>query len=227
MNKINRITAILTQLQSKRIITAKTLAERFEISLRTVYRDIRTLQEAGVPIGAENGVGYFIVDGYRLPPIMFTEEEANAMITADKLVNQKNEKSLSKNYTSALIKIKSVLRKRQKEKIELLEERISADNKYEINPKSDYLSKIQRGITDFLQLSLTYKSIYKNEVTKRNVKPLALYFTENDWILIGYCMLRNDIREFRLDKIEILQITTTKFEHFTTFNLSQYFDEQH
>ena len=136
MNRINRITAILTQLQSKRIVTAQTIADRFEISLRTVYRDIKSLQEAGVPIGSENGKGYFIVDGYRLPPIMFTEEEANALITADKLVHQKNDASLSKNYTSALIKIKAVLRNQQKEKIELLDSRISADSKYIINPKS-------------------------------------------------------------------------------------------
>lgn len=227
MNRINRITAILTQLQSKRVITAQTIADRFEISLRTVYRDIKSLQEAGVPIGSENGVGYFIVDGYRLPPIMFTEEEANALITADKLVHQKNEKSLSKNYTSALIKIKAVLRNSQKEKIELLEERISADNKYTINPKSDYLAKIQTGITSFLQLDITYKSIYKNEITKRKIKPLALYFTENDWILIAFCLLRNDIREFRLDKIKSLFITNETFEHFEDFNLGKYLDEVH
>ena len=227
MNRINRITAILTQLQSKRIVTAQSIANRFEISLRTVYRDIKSLQEAGVPIGSENGVGYFIVDGYRLPPIMFSEEEANALITADKLVNQKNEKSLSKNYTSALIKIKAVLRNQQKEKLELLDQRIGADNKYNFNPKSDYLAQIQRGITDFLQLKLKYRSIYKNELTTRNVKPIALYFTENDWILIAFCMLRNDIREFRLDKIELLQITNLSFDHFKDFNLSQYFDEVH
>ncbi len=227
MNRINRITAILTQLQSKRIVTAQTIANRFEISLRTVYRDIKSLQEAGVPIGSENGVGYFIVDGYRLPPIMFTEDEANALITAEKLVLQKNEKSLSKNYTSALIKIKAVLRNQQKEKIELLDSRISADSKYIINPKSDYLSKIQIGITDFLQLNITYKSIYKNEITERNIKPLALYFTENDWILIGFCTLRNGIREFRLDKIEKLQLSLEKFEHFKDFDLSKYFDESH
>ncbi len=227
MNRINRITAILTQLQSKRVVTAQTIADRFEISLRTVYRDIKSLQEAGVPIGSENGVGYFIVDGYRLPPIMFTEEEANAMITADKLVSQKNDASLTKNYTSALIKIKSVLRNQQKEKIELLDSRISADNKYSLTPKSDYLSKIQTGITNFYQLYITYNSIYKNETTKRYVKPLALYFTENDWILIGFCMLRNGIREFRLDKIEQLQLTDKTFDHFTDFDLSKYFDEVH
>ena len=227
MNRINRITAILTQLQSKRIVTAQTIADSFEISLRTVYRDINSLQEAGVPIGSENGVGYFIVDGYRLPPIMFNEDEANAMITAEKLVHQKNEKSLSKNYTSALIKVKAVLKNKQKEKIELLDQRISADNKYTINPKSDYLSIIQTGITDFFQLEITYLSIYKNELTNRRVKPLALYFTENDWVLVAFCELRNAIREFRLDKIKSLKLTQIQFEHFTDFNLSQYFDDEH
>ncbi len=227
MNRLIRLTAIVTQIQSKRIVTAQTLADRFEISLRTVYRDVKAIQDAGIPIGSEAGVGYFFVDGYRLPPVMFTEDEANALITADKLVQQKNEKSLTKNYTSALIKIKSVLKNQQKEKIELLDERISADNKYVINPKSDYLSKIQLGITNFFQLQLNYRSIYKNELTQRTVKPLALYFTENDWILIAFCTLRNDYREFRLDKIELLQLTQQKFDHFTEFNLSQYLDEAH
>ncbi len=223
MNKINRITAILTQLQSKRIVTAKSIAERFDISIRTVYRDIKTLQEAGVPIGSENGVGYFIVDGYRLPPIMFTLQEANALITAEKLVLQKNEKSLINNYSSALIKIKSVLKNSQKEKIELLESRIGADQKYTIAPKTDYLAIIQKAIIDSVVLEMEYQSIYKNELTKRTVKPLAFYFTENDWILIAYCNLRKALREFRLDKIKKLSLTETLFSDYKDFNLEAYF----
>jgi predicted DNA-binding transcriptional regulator YafY len=225
MNKINRITAILTQLQSKRIVTAKSIAERFQVSLRTVYRDIKTLQEAGVPIGSENGVGYFIVDGYKLPPVMFTEEEANALITAEKLVLQKNEKSLTDNYVSALIKIKSVLRNTQKEKIELLESRIGADAKYTITPKTNYLATIQKAIIESIVLKMEYQSIYKNELTKRTVKPLAFYFTENDWILVAYCNLRKSLREFRLDKMEKLELTDAHFSDFKDFNLTAYFKE--
>jgi len=90
MNRLTRITSILTQLQSKKVITAKKIADRFEISLRTVYRDIKTLQGAGVPIGSENGMGYFIVDGYSLPPIMITEEEANALIIFQKGIYPKH-----------------------------------------------------------------------------------------------------------------------------------------
>ncbi len=227
MNRINRITAILTQLQSKRIVTAQSIANRFNISLRTVYRDIKSLQEAGVPIGSENGIGYFIVDGYRLPPIMFTEQEANALITAEKLVQQKNEKSLYKNYISALIKIKAVLKNQQKQKIEFLENRIRSEKIEKNISKNDFLAKIQTGITDFIKLDLTYHSIYKNETTKRKIKPLALYFTENDWILIAFCTLRNDIREFRLDKIESLKITNEFFNDFKNFNLGKYLDEVH
>jgi len=223
MNKINRITAILTQLQSKRIVTAKSIASRFNISLRTVYRDIKTLQEAGVPIGSENGVGYFIVDGYKLPPVMFTEEEANALITAEKLVIQKNEKSLTKNYISALIKIKSVLKNTQKDKIELLESRIGADTKYTIAPKTDYLEKIQKAIIESIVLKIEYQSLYKNEFTKRTVKPLAFYFTENDWIVVAYCNLRKALREFRLDKIKKLNFTDSYFTDFKDFNLTEYF----
>ncbi len=68
MNRIDRLTAILIQLQGKRIVKAQDISDRFDISLRTVYRDVRALMEAGVPIGSEAGTGYYIVDGYHLPP---------------------------------------------------------------------------------------------------------------------------------------------------------------
>ncbi|HEY9047316.1 MAG TPA: HTH domain-containing protein, partial [Ohtaekwangia sp.] len=88
MNRIDRLTAILIHLQSKRVVKAEEMAERFEISLRTVYRDVKALMEAGVPIGSEAGKGYFIVDGFHLPPVMFTQEEASAMLVASKLVER-------------------------------------------------------------------------------------------------------------------------------------------
>jgi transcriptional regulator, putative len=87
LNRINRVTSILIQLQSKKIIPAKEIAQRFNISLRTVYRDIRTLEEAGIPIGSEAGKGYFLVEGFLLPPVMFTAAEVGALITAGKFLN--------------------------------------------------------------------------------------------------------------------------------------------
>ena len=96
MNRIDRIAAILIQLQSKRLVKGNEIAERFDISLRTVYRDIQTLIEAGVPILSETGIGYSIMEGYRLPPIMFTREEALAFLTAEKLVQQFTDETTSK-----------------------------------------------------------------------------------------------------------------------------------
>lgn len=106
MNRINRVTSILIQLQSKKIIPAKEIAQRFNISLRTVYRDIRTLEEAGIPIGSEAGKGYFLVEGFLLPPVMFTAAEVGALITAGKFLNCHGDESFIKDFDSAMYKIK-------------------------------------------------------------------------------------------------------------------------
>ena len=92
MNRIDRLTAILIHLQSQKIVKAEEIADRFEISVRTVYRDVKALMEAGVPIGSEAGTGYFIVDGYHLPPVMFTQDEAGSMLLAGKLVEKMADK---------------------------------------------------------------------------------------------------------------------------------------
>ena len=122
--RIARLTAILTQLQSKRIVTAKYLAERNEVSLRTIYRDIRTLEKSGIPIVTEEGRGYSIMEGYHLPPVVFTEAEANALITIEQLANKIKDSSLSENVSSAMEKIKSILRYSQKGDADLLAERV-------------------------------------------------------------------------------------------------------
>lgn len=122
--RLARLTAILTQLQSKKRITARELSKKYEVSIRTIYRDIRTLEQSGVPVVTDEGKGYFIMEGYRLPPITFTQEEANALITAEHLIKKNKDQSLAEHYENAVIKIKSILRFQQKEKTELLSSRI-------------------------------------------------------------------------------------------------------
>jgi predicted DNA-binding transcriptional regulator YafY len=128
MNRIDRLTAILIQLQSKRVVKAQDIAERFTISLRTVYRDIRTLEQGGIPLIGEAGIGYSIMDGYRLPPIMFTKEEATAFLTAEKLIEKLTDTSTEESYKSAMYKIKAVLRATEKDYLENIDEHIEVLN---------------------------------------------------------------------------------------------------
>ena len=106
--RLSRLTAILTILQSKRIITASEIASKFDISKRTAYSDIKSLELSGVPIYTEEGKGYSLMEGYTLPPIMFTEQEANALITAEQLISKNKDKSLVNNHSNAISKIKAL-----------------------------------------------------------------------------------------------------------------------
>jgi predicted DNA-binding transcriptional regulator YafY len=110
MNRIDRLHAILTHLQSKKKVTAQEMADRFNISLRTVYRDVKALDESGVPVIGEAGSGYTIMEGYRLPPVMFTQEEASALLLGAKLAEQFTDGTVRRHFHAALFKIKAVLR---------------------------------------------------------------------------------------------------------------------
>jgi len=132
LKKLNRIVAILTHLQSSRVVKqssrvvkAQELADRFDVSLRTIYRDIRTLEDSGVPVVGEAGTGYTIMEGYRLPPVMFTREEAGSFITAEKLMKKLTDENLGNHYESAMFKIKSVMRAADKDWLDNLEQRLA------------------------------------------------------------------------------------------------------
>src|ERR1700722_7411008 len=118
MNRIDRVSAILIQLQSRRVVKASDIAERFGISLRTVYRDVKTLEEAGIPLIGEAGVGYSIMDGYRLPPVMFTREEATAFLTAEKFIEKLTETSTTAHHKSAMYKVRAILKTAEKDLLE-------------------------------------------------------------------------------------------------------------
>jgi predicted DNA-binding transcriptional regulator YafY len=200
--RLSRLTAILTQLQSKRLLTATSLADKFQVSVRTIYRDIRALEQSGIPIITEDGKGYALMNGYRIPPVMFTENEANALITAEQLVLKNRDTSLIKEYTEAINKIKAVLIYSTKEKADLLSKRIAVSPAIPYTDTSSSLTLIQNALTDFKVLTITYQSALKDEMTQRNIEPFALYFNlQESWTLIAYCRLRNDYRMFRLSRI--------------------------
>lgn len=223
--RLSRLTSIITQLQSKRILVAREVAEKYNISIRTVYRDIETLKKSGIPIYTIKGKGYSLVEGYRLPPIMFTEQEANALITAAELISKNRDKSLIENHCNAISKIKAVMKYGNKDKVALLSERIAFFTNFRRETTSDNLSIIQIAITNLNLLNITYQSIGRNEKTQRIIEPYALYHSRENWILIAYCRLRNDFREFRLDMIKSLTSLSDNFEH-KDFKLSEYFKKK-
>lgn len=221
--RIARLASILTLLQSRKIVTAQMIADRFSISTRTAYRDIRVLEEAGIPIVTEEGKGYSLLQGYLLSPISFTEAEANALITAEKIIATNSDESFRKNYTEAISKIKATMRYSIKDKTELLADRIQIRNNYRNNESSRYLTIFQSAIVNFKTIQIDYNSENRTQ-SQRIVESLALYNTQGNWILIAYCRLRKEHRSFRIDRIGSLKETGESFKPHK-FDLQDYFEE--
>ena len=221
--RLSRLTAIITQLQSKRIVTAKQLAEKHNVSVRTIYRDIRTIEKSGIPIITEEGKGYSIMEGYHLPPVLFTEDEANALITVEQLIIHNKDASFSENVSSALEKIKAILRYSQKGNADLLAKRIYFGGHQNQEKTSNNLMEIQSAITNYQVLNITYNSSQKKKTT-RNIEPFAIYSIHGNFLLIAFCKLRNDFRAFRIDFIEKL---VSENETFTPHNMTiqKYFED--
>jgi len=217
MNRIDRLTAILTHLQSRRLVKAEDIARRFDISLRTVYRDIRALNEAGVPINGEAGVGYSIMDGYRLPPVMFTQEEAMALLVAEKMAQIATDQHNSEQIQSAMIKIRSVLHIPEKKTLENIDDNIAIrsfrqSGSIEDQPEN-ILQKILGSIASEEVIHIQYSTIQKQEYSERDIEPVGIYFSHEYWYLIAYCQLRQAYRTFRLDRILIIRETGKKYLH--------------
>lgn len=210
-SRLARLVALLTQLQSKRLLTATDAAKRYGVSVRTIYRDIKTLEQAGVPVLVHEGKGYYLMEGYRLPPVMFTENEANAFITAEKLVSLNKDSSLVAGYRDGVTKIKSVLRYGTQDKAAFLSDRVAfwEDPRHTAHISS-ILAHIQAAITAFTVMCLKYRSNDEAGTTERQVEPFALINKIGEsWYLIAWCRLRKDFRLFRFDRI-ISIVTTTE-----------------
>jgi predicted DNA-binding transcriptional regulator YafY len=232
MNRIDRVTAILIHLQSKKIVKAQDIAERFSISLRTVYRDIKTLEEAGVPIIGEAGLGYSIMEGYRLPPVMFTPEEATAFITADKLVEKFTDTHTSINYQNALYKVKAVLRSTEKTLLENMEDHIEVLRRFNPLQQSavkNVLPVLLKSIAEKKALHISYTALHNNNgSTERIIEPIGIFYSSGNWHTIAFCRLRSDYRHFRTDRINHIHTTGEPFskEHPTLRNYLEQYPEQ-
>lgn len=208
LKKINRVVAILTSLQTKRIVKAQDLADRFGVSLRTIYRDVKVLESAGVPILSEAGIGYSLMDGYRLPPVMLTKEEAASLVTGEKLMGVFLDKNLQDAYKSATEKIKAVMKPHDRDWIEMLDSQVEVRaNRSLFNDALPHaLESVMKGVAGRQNIVLLYKGVSGEEI-EREIEPVGVFNQNNYWYIFGFCLLRMDYRQFRTDRI--IQITNT------------------
>jgi predicted DNA-binding transcriptional regulator YafY len=208
MRRADRLFRLLLQLRRGRVTTARQLAERLEVSERTVYRDIADLTASGVPIAGEAGVGYQL-RGFDLPPLMFDREEVEAMVLGARVVEGWGDEDLARAAREALAKIEAVLPRRQADLI--AETRLYAPVHGERPAERLPLSAVRRAIRSKSRLVLDYRD-EAGRASERTVRPLALTFYPPVWLAIAWCELRLDFRAFRLDRIVALDVSAATFE---------------
>ena len=221
MNRVDRLFGIVTLLQSRKYVSAERISEKFEISIRTVYRDIKAIGEAGIPVSFETNRGYFIIPGYFTPPVSFTLEEANALLLSQSLMGGFGDRSVQATFDSALTKIRAVLKQVDKEKVAILDQSIKLQVPERLNCEFEYLSQIQHAIIEQNQIRIKYQSL-KDELLERIIEPIGLVFYAFSWHLIGYCHLRKDYRDFKVERIRELRKTMNPFEVSDHMPLSAY-----
>ncbi|MBB4036815.1 putative DNA-binding transcriptional regulator YafY [Dysgonomonas hofstadii] len=210
LNRIDRISALLVQLQSRPIVKASEMAERFGVSLRTIYRDMNTLSEAGVPICGNSGVGYSLVEGYRLPSLMFTKEEAMAFLTAEKIIEQLTDTQNSNYFRQGMDKIRAALRAVDKKYLYDMDDSIAV---YKSRNAGESLPNLMQVILSSINEKLIIEIDYTNAGDHKSRRPLeavGISYSHPHWYLSAWCHLRKEYRMFRLNRIGNIKITANK-----------------
>ena len=220
---------MVLHLQGRRVVRAEELATHFSVNIRTVYRDIAALGEAGVPISGEAGVGYCLMKGYQLPPVMFTAEEATALFVGGELAKQFTDAALHAPAVSALDKLRAVLPRDRQDHIERLTQRTlvygRTDQAAPEAAAQRWLVPVQQGVVLRRVLRMDYRGRGQETDTARDVEPLGLVFYGGTWYLVAWCRLRQDYRHFRVDRIRRLELTPVGFAPRPDFSLAIHMKE--
>lgn len=198
MRRADRLFQIVQHLRGGRLVTAQTLADRLEVSARTIYRDIADLQSTGVPIDGEAGVGYVMEEGYDLPPLMFTRDEITALVAGARLIRAFGGAAMARGAEEALVKISAVLPDAERARaaqvqVHAMGWRISDDLR-------DLIDRLEDAVDRSARLGFAYTD-KDGAATRRVIRPLGLWFWGASWTLVGWCELRQDFRMFRLDRM--------------------------
>ena len=211
MNRVDRLVAQILYLQSHPLCTADELAGHFGLSLRTIYRDLAALGEAGVPVVAQAGVGYSLARGYHLPPVSFTSEEASALITGSLLVERLADASVQRSTRTALMKVRAVLPRALQSQMARLEKSMATTAVPELPTKGADLTLLQQALAAQRVLRFCYFGWGKEGATERDVEPLGLIHYLERWHLIAWCRLRREVRDFRTDRMSRVSLLKDTF----------------
>jgi predicted DNA-binding transcriptional regulator YafY len=211
MKQMDRRLLILMRLREERPVRAADLAEECGCSVRTVYRDIDALSQAGVPVAAMPGEGYRMVEGYHLPPIAFTAEEAVQLLLGADLARELGTSGQREATRAATAKVEAALRPETRVEVERTRERIRVSG-WKHHEASPWLPALHRAVIEDRALRLRYHSFSSDEVTDRDVEPYFLTYYSNDWHVVGYCRLRQGMRDFRASRVREAVLLPEQFE---------------
>src|SRR5579859_274347 len=228
MNKTDRLLAIVLELQGRGRLRAEDLARTFETSKRTIYRDIEALCEAGVPLLSVPGQGYRLMEGYFLPPLSFSTEEATMLLLGSDYMAHNFDAQYRAAAQSASRKIASVLPEQLRDDVYDLQNNIhfiTPDAK-NTPDQQEMLQKLRRALIDHTTARFTYHARHSRDEHAppeiREVDPYGLLYSLNSWYMTGYCHLRRDIRHFRLDRMENLELQPKTFKRPRDFKMDHY-----
>ena len=208
MRPADRLFRLVQLIRGRRLSTAAFLAERLEVSLRTVYRDIAQLQHQGVPIEGEAGVGYRLGSGFELPPLMFTQDEASALVAAVRLSQAWLDPKLALAAEASLSKIMSILPSAARAAAEsspLYAPTVKLDEVTQQN-----LQTLREAAQKRQKVTLNYRDL-SDKTSQRVVRPLGCFFWGKVWTLAAWCETRQDFRSFRLDRMAQITVLETTF----------------
>lgn len=230
MNRTDRLVAMVMHLQGRRLVRAEDMAVHYGVSVRTIYRDIAALGEAGVPIAGEAGVGYSLVKGYHLPPVMLTADEAAALFVGGEMVRRFTDASLSAATDAALDKLRAVLPRDRQDHVERLARQtvvLGRRGDIKTDPAAQpWLLAVQRGVAQRRVLRLAYRGAGRAEETQREVEPLGVVFYGGAWYLVAWCRLRQGYRHFRTDRIVRLEMLPEAMPARPDFSLARHLEQE-
>lgn len=208
MRRADRLFQIIQLMRRHRVITAGTIARELEVSERTIYRDIRDLVGSGVPIDGEAGVGYMLRKGFDLPPLMFTADEVEAMVLGTRVVTSWGDAALARSAASALARVEAALPEKLRASLERTP--LYAPGFHVRQEVVAALSDLRAAIDESRKTRLEYLSA-PGERTERVVRPLGLFFWGSGWSLEAWCELRDDFRNFNLQRIQQYEVLEDRF----------------